>query len=113
MNGLNGGFFKIAANFGGMNNLEDVLKKLRTLKHSLQKRYGIHSLAVFGSFSRHEQSPESDLDLLVEFDSPIGLEFVDLAEELEAKLGIRVDLVSRKGVKPNYLKAIIPELVYV
>jgi predicted nucleotidyltransferase len=51
------------------------------------------------------------LDILVEFTDKIGIRFIDLADELEI-VGFRVDLVSKKGVKDKYLKAIDLELIY-
>jgi predicted nucleotidyltransferase len=63
--------------------------------------------------SRNEAGPESDLDLIVEFDSPIGIRFVDLAYELEEILKLRVDLVSWNGVKAKYFHQIKEDLVYV
>ena len=62
---------------------------------------------------RNDFSPESDIDIMVDFSRPIGIEFIDLADELEAKLKRKVDLVSRKGIKPQYFNAIEPELIYV
>ena len=53
------------------------------------------------------------MDLLVEFNGMIGIRFVDLAEELEGKLGMKVDLVSRKGVKDSYFKEISKDLINV
>lgn len=69
-------------------------------------------MAVFGSFSRKENSQESDLDIAVEFDGPIGLRFIQLAEELEQLLKVKVDLVSFKGIKKKYLEVITPDLKY-
>jgi predicted nucleotidyltransferase len=70
-------------------------------------------LAIFGSYARNQQTEESDLDILVEFNRPIGLAFIDLAEELEHILKLKVDLVSKKGLKERYLKSIEQELEYV
>jgi len=70
-------------------------------------------MAIFGSFARNEQTDDSDLDLMVEFNDKIGIRFIDLADELEDYIGIRVDLVSRKGLKDRYFRAIKSELVYV
>jgi len=96
-----------------MKALTDIRQILTSQKSYLTQRYKVARLAVFGSYSRGEQTPQSDVDILVEFNGPIGLEFVDLAFELEDKLGEKVDLVSKGGVKPAYLKAIESELVYV
>jgi predicted nucleotidyltransferase len=82
-------------------------------KKSLFQKYPIKELAIFGSYARNEQSPTSYLDLLVEFHSRVGSEFIELGDELEDLLGIKVDLVSKKGIKPRYLERIKEELIYV
>jgi len=82
-------------------------------KKSLFQKYPIKELAIFGSYARNEQSPTSDLDLLVEFHCPVGSEFIELGDELEDLLGIKVDLVSKKGIKPRYLEQIKEDLIYV
>ncbi len=82
-------------------------------KKSLFQKYPIKALAIFGSYAREEQSPKSDLDVLVEFHSKVGSEFIELGDELEELLGIKVDLVSKKGIKPRYLEQIKDELIYV
>jgi len=96
-----------------MSSKEEVIRKLKQLKVGLAKNYPIASMALFGSFARSEQTPDSDIDILVELNGKIGSKFFDLADELESSLGQRVDLVSKKGVKPRYLKSIEPDLVYV
>ena len=96
-----------------MGNLNSIKETLVNHKQRLTEKYGLSLLAVFGSYARNQQTEESDVDILVEFKKPIGLEFIDLAEELEAILNLKVDLVSKKGIKSNYLKAIEKELEYV
>jgi predicted nucleotidyltransferase len=70
-------------------------------------------MGIFGSFARNEQSDTSDIDILVEFDKPIGLKFVDLANELEMILNNKVDLVSKNGVKPKLMKYILQDIQHV
>ena len=70
-------------------------------------------MAIFGSYSREENTEDSDLDILVEFNDKIGIRFVDLADEIEEIVGLKVDLVSRNGIKDKYFKAIDPDLIYV
>jgi uncharacterized protein len=82
-------------------------------KPILSHKYGLNTLAIFGSFAREEQTEKSDIDILVDFQKPIGIEFIDLADELELILGRKVDLVSRRGVKKDYFKFIEKELEYV
>jgi uncharacterized protein len=55
----------------------------------------------------------SDVDILVEFDRPIGLAFVQLADELEELLDAKVDLVSHRAIQPRMMKHIEPDLIYV
>lgn len=92
---------------------EKIIEQLRLLKKDLAKRYPIASMALFGSYARSAQGPDSDIDILVELNGRIGSRFVLLAEELEGALQHKVDLVSRRGIKPKYFKAIEKELVYV
>ena len=70
-------------------------------------------MAIFGSYSKNEQSEDSDLDLMVEFNEKIGIRFIDLADEIESYIGFKVDLVSRKGIKDRYFQSIKSDLIYV
>jgi uncharacterized protein len=93
---------------------DEILSKLRANKADIQKKYPVASLALFGSFARDEQTPESDVDIMVELDKPVGIEFVDLLIDLESILtGTKVDLVSKKGIKPRYWSYIKDDLIYV
>ena len=93
--------------------LANVLQLLRAHRADLFARYPLRTLAVFGSVSRGDNGPESDVDIMVEFTQPVGMEFIRLADELEEILGCKVDLVTRKGVKDRYFKHIEPDLQYV
>jgi predicted nucleotidyltransferase len=95
-----------------MKDLQQILEKLRESKTYLQSKYGVVELAVFGSYAREEQELESDIDILVTIEGPIGLRFVDLALELEDILQQKVDPVSSKGIKPRYMAEIIEDLQY-
>jgi predicted nucleotidyltransferase len=92
---------------------EEIKKELKKLKEKLQKKYPIASLALFGSYSRNQQTDSSDVDLLIEFNGKIGSSFITLAEELEVELGESVDLVSKNGIRKKYFDQIKPDLVYV
>lgn len=89
------------------------LDKLRALKPILQKKYPIKQLALFGSVSRAEDNENSDIDIMVELNPPIGMEFIHLCFELEKILNRKVDLVSRNGIKPKYFEEIKTDLIYV
>jgi hypothetical protein len=96
-----------------MRSAAEIKETLRRHKKRLYKDYPIKSMAIFGSYSRRENTDQSDLDILVEFSDKIGIRFVDLAEELEKITGSKVDLVSKKGIKEKYLKSIVTDLIYV
>jgi predicted nucleotidyltransferase len=91
----------------------EVLHELRSLKPGLFSRYKVKSIGLFGSFARGDNNDNSDVDILVEVDPSIGLEFISLAEELEKGLGLPVDLVSKRAVQPRALAVIQRDLVYV
>ncbi len=96
-----------------MGTLADILAVLRRERARLFAKYGLKSMAVFGSATRDDFRPDSDVDIMVEFDRPIGIEFIDLADELEALLHRKVDLATVGGIKPHYMPYIEPDLKYV
>jgi predicted nucleotidyltransferase len=73
---------------------EIILRRLHEIMPDLRERYGVERMALYGSFARDIASSSSDVDLLVEFGRPPGLEFVRLADLLENKLGRPVDLAT-------------------
>jgi predicted nucleotidyltransferase len=80
----------------------------------LKEKYHVKKIGVFGSFVRGEQKKGSDLDLLVEFDTPVGFfKFIQLENLLSHILHQKVDLVSKKAIKPAVKKKIIKEVQYV
>ncbi|MFC4874863.1 nucleotidyltransferase family protein [Negadavirga shengliensis] len=89
----------------------DIILKL---KPELEKRYLVNSIGLFGSVVRPDFSENtSDIDILVDFKEPVGIEFIELGDYLEKILNKKVDLVSKKGIKPKYLRAIESEIIYV
>jgi predicted nucleotidyltransferase len=73
---------------------------------------GVASLELFGSVARDEAGPQSDVDLLVVFDHPVGLfELLDVQDELELLLGRKVDLVPRDALKPRIRDRVMAEAV--
>lgn len=96
-----------------MKSLLEIQSILEGYKPMLYEKYAIKSLAIFGSYARKEQNDQSDLDLIVEFKDKIGIRFIDLADDIEKIIGIKVDLVSKRGIKEKYLHAIQSDLIYV
>jgi|YelNatPaOPRAMG01_1025707.scaffolds.fasta_scaffold20351_5 predicted nucleotidyltransferase len=98
-----------------MEKIEEIKKVLSEHKEELRKRFKIKEIGVFGSYVRGEQKKRgSDIDILVEFEEPVGLfEFMDLEEYLSNLLGMKVDLVSKKALKPKIGEQVLREVVYV
>jgi predicted nucleotidyltransferase len=96
-----------------MTYLESIQSTLKEIKPDLSTKYGVSTLGLFGSIVRDDFTDESDIDIVVSFSRPIGIEFVTLADEIEDKLQRKVDLVSRNGIKPKYWEFIEPEVIYV
>ncbi len=92
---------------------EKVLHILRE-QHDALARRGVKSLALFGSSARDGAGTESDVDLLVEFDHPIGLfTFLEVKELLEEVLGVPVDLGTPESLHPRLRARVLQEAVCV
>jgi len=89
---------------------QDILGKLGGEKDTLRLRFGVRSLGVFGSWARGEATAGSDLDLLVEFDTPSFDRYMDLKFHLEDLLEVRVDLVLKGSLKPALRNRILREV---
>ena len=97
-----------------MMTIKDVKKTLASNKKNLAVKYKVKSIGVFGSFVHGKQKKKSDIDILVEFKETVDFfEFLDLEEHLEKLLGIKVDLVTKRALKPYIKDNILKETVYV
>jgi predicted nucleotidyltransferase len=97
-----------------MNQLKEIKEIIKQNKIELEEKYRVKEIGVFGSYVRREEKKRSDIDILVEFKEPVGLfEFMDLEEHLEKLLGVKVDLVSKKALKPRIGQYILKEVVYI
>ena len=94
--------------------IDQIIMKLRENMPVLREKYKVKTLGVFGSYVRGEQKKSSDLDILVEFQEPVGLfQFMELEDFLEKNTGVKIDLVSRKALKPRIGKHILEEVINV
>lgn len=97
-----------------MKKLEEIKKKLGEHKAELKDEYNLKEIAIFGSYIHNTQTSSSDVDILVEFSQPIGLiKLIKLEEKLEKILGLKVDLVPKKGIKVDLKDSILKEAVAV
>lgn len=88
------------------------LPPLRAHERELRERFHVCSLALFGSSARGQAGPASDVDLLVEFDRPVGLLHLSAtALRLEGLLGRSVDLVLRRALRPELRGSVLAEAV--
>ena len=96
-----------------MYTLQNIVEKLKQVKPELERKYPITSIGVFGSYARGEANRESDIDIAVDIDGVMGLSFVAMADEIEAILEIKTDVIPLRSVKPEYLANIEKDIVYV
>jgi predicted nucleotidyltransferase len=98
-----------------MKTLEQIQARLQSRWEILYQAYRVRRIGVFGSSARGDNTPLSDVDILVELEGPVGWEIVDLHRYLEDLLGVRVDLVTQGAVvrKPLLWESIQKDLTYV
>ena len=95
-----------------MGELDRMEASLRDLKPELERRFGVVRIGVFGSVARGEEEADSDVDVLVELEEPIGWELVDLHDRLEEVLGRRVDLVTVGALREEMSATVMREVVF-
>lgn len=96
-----------------MSSLASIQQILAQIKPELKQKFFVDTIGLFGSIVRNDFTDKSDVDIIVDFTQPIGIEFIDLADFIENKLNKKVDLVSRNGVKDKYFHQIESEIIYV
>jgi hypothetical protein len=96
-----------------MLNKNNILEKLIDLKPFLQKEYSVKNIGLFGSFSDNSFSNESDIDILVELEKPIGWKFFTLEIFLEKTFGRKIDLVTKNALKEQIKESILEQVKYI
>jgi len=91
---------------------DEILSKLRELKPTLNKEFAVKEIGLFGSFSDGSYTSESDIDLLVEFEKPIGWKFFSLEIYLEKKFGRKIDLGTKNALKDQIKEPILKDINY-
>jgi predicted nucleotidyltransferase len=108
------GIEDIPRRHGGTMRREDVLERLRVHREELRTRFAVGSIALFGSYARDEAGPDSDVNLLVEFErTPTFLGYMELVDFLEQLFGARVDLATPNKLKPRARPYVERELIRV
>lgn len=93
-----------------MKTKSELVAKLREIKPLLTEKYSVKSIGLFGSYVDNTNTEESDIDLLVEFEKPIGWKFFTLEIYLESILGCKVDLVTKNGLKDPIKNQILNQM---
>ena len=91
----------------------DILSKLRELKPELYKQYAVREIGLFGSFSDDSNTEDSDIDILVELERPIGWKIFTLEIYLEKVFGRKIDLVTKNALKEQIKDNILKQVNYV
>ena len=89
---------------------EKIKGKLREKYPYLVFEYGIKRIGLFVSYSKGKETEDSDVDIIVEFERPIGLRFVEFAEYLEELLGKKTDILTPGGVRGRIVKRIAKDI---
>jgi predicted nucleotidyltransferase len=91
----------------------EILNKLIDLKPILSRDYSVKRIGLFGSFSDDSYSEDSDIDLLVEFEKPIGWKYFSLEIYLENIFGRKIDLVTKNALKEQIKDRILNQVKYI
>ncbi len=96
---------------------QEMIQMLRDQYPYLAAQYGVKRLGLFGSYAQGRATEASDIDLVIEFERPVGFKFVELGEYLENLLGRKVDILTPAGIEgiriPHVAQAIKGSVVYV
>jgi len=96
-----------------MKSKKEVLRALKEELPRLREKFNVKSIGLFGSWVRDEQTKQSDVDVLVKFEKPIGFfKFVEIEDYLSERLGVKVDLVTPDALKPLIKPQVEKEAVY-
>ncbi len=85
---------------------KEIIAILRRELPHLKTIFGVKRIGIFGSYSKDVQKEDSDVDLIVEFERPIGLKFFELSEYIENLLGKKVDILTPAGIKSIRVKEV-------
>ena len=92
---------------------QDILLRLKELKPILNKDYAVKEIGLFGSFSDDTFTDDSDIDILIELEKPIGWKFFSLELYLEKIFNRKIDLVTKNALKEQIKETILQQVKYV
>jgi uncharacterized protein len=97
-----------------MRTLEDIKQILTQNRHLLQENYHMTELGIFGSYARGEQTETSDIDVLIDYgDAPTLFKLVELRDYLSQITGMKVDVMTKNGLKTRIRDRVLSEVFYI
>lgn len=93
-----------------MGNRTEIIRKIKEQYPFLSKQYGVRRIGIFGSVALDSAGPDSDVDIVVEFERPIGLKFMEFIEYTENLFGKKVDVLTKEGIKNIRVKNVSAEI---
>ncbi len=100
-----------------MSYLDEVIGKIKKQYPYLESEFGVKKIGLFGSVAKRTENKNSDIDLIVEFNRPIGLKFVLLADYMEKIFNRKVDILTKEGIRnirvKNVSRDIEKDIIYV
>lgn len=96
-----------------MKSQAEIISQLIEIKPYLHQKFSVNKIGYFGSYARDTQTENSDLDILVELEKPLGWEFFDLQDYLEDVLKLKIDLTTVNGLKQQLKETILKTIKYV
>ena len=97
-----------------MKTLNEIRQVLSLQKQSICEIYRITEIGIFGSYARGDETETSDIDILVDYETaPTLIMLVDLRDYLSQLFGIKVDIVTKNGLKPRIRERVLAEVVYI
>jgi hypothetical protein len=94
-------------------NLDEIRQILKEQKPYLEEMYGVHIVGLFGSYIRHQERPDSDIDLLIELERPPRISLLGLVEleyYLSDLLGLNVDIAIKSNLRKRIGRNILNEV---
>lgn len=92
---------------------DTILAKLKELKPALYEEFSVVEIGLFGSFSDNTYDEDSDIDIIVELEKPIGWKFFSLELYLEKTFKRKIDLVTQNALKDQIKERILKQVNYV
>jgi predicted nucleotidyltransferase len=91
----------------------DIINKLQKIKPYLQKEYAVKNVGLFGSFADGTYTDDSDIDIMIEFERPVGWKFFSLEKYLEKMLERKIDLVTSNTLKEPIKPFVLSQIQYI